>query len=172
MVTTDMESDPIDRRQQAENMAEFLGGIAEAVGNPQENAIAVGNTVAVERAKKVTANDKLRGMKLLPKEIRETLPDLYAQDGKGGKAVVYVKYFSPSSSWSWYATEFDGEDTFFGLADGHCKELGYFSLSELESVNGPMGLPIERDLFWQPKTLEEIAPEMFTDDEAGGQPLH
>ena len=55
---------------------------------------------------------------------------------------------------------------FFGLVDGHCKEIGYFSLSELESVNGPMGLPIERDLFWQPKTLEEIAPEMFKSDEA------
>ena len=50
---------------------------------------------------------------------------------------------------------------FFGLVDGHVKELGYFSLAELESVNGPLGLPIERDLRWQPKTLEEIAPEMF-----------
>jgi hypothetical protein len=24
-----------------------------------------------------------------------------------------------------------------------------------------MGLPIERDLYFKPKTLEEIAPEMF-----------
>ena len=166
-----MESDPIDRRQQAENMAEFLGGIAEAVGIPQENAIAVGNTVAVERAKKVTANDKLRGMKLLPKEIRETLPDLYAQDGKGGKAVVYVKYFTPSSSWTWYVV--GGEQVldesgtheidfrFFGLVFGHEKEFGYFLLSELEEVRGPLGLPIERDLHFTPKTLAEIVPEMF-----------
>jgi hypothetical protein len=28
-----------------------------------------------------------------------------------------------------------------------------------------MGLPIERDLHWQPKTLEEIAPEMFRPSE-------
>ena len=49
----------------------------------------------------------------------------------------------------------------FGLVDGHEKELGYFSLKELESVRGPFGLPIERDIHWQPKTLEEIAPEMF-----------
>ena len=50
---------------------------------------------------------------------------------------------------------------FFGLVDGHVKELGYFSLTELESVNGPMDLPIERDLHWQPETLEQIAPELF-----------
>jgi hypothetical protein len=51
------------------------------------------------------------------------------------------------------------------LVEGQCKELGYVALSELESVRGPMGLPIERDLWWKPKTLEEIAPEMFRSDE-------
>ena len=50
---------------------------------------------------------------------------------------------------------------FFGLVDGHEKELGYFVLSDLEEVTGPMGLPIERDLYWQPKTLYKIAPELF-----------
>ena len=74
-----------------------------------------------------------------------------------------MKYFTPDSSWTWYATEFDGEDTFFGLVDGFEKELGYFSLSELKSVKGPMGLPIERDLYWNPRKLKEIAPEMFGD---------
>ena len=34
--------------------------------------------------------------------------------------------------------------------------LGYFSLAELESVKGPMGLPIERDEHFKPKTLQEI----------------
>jgi hypothetical protein len=35
-------------------------------------------------------------------------------------------------------------------------ELGYFSLDELESVRGPFGLKIERDLYWKPKTLREV----------------
>ena len=147
-----MESEPNDRKQQAENMAEFLSGMAEAVGIPAENAIATGNTVAVERAKKVIANDKLRGMKLLPQEIREQLPPLYAQDGKGGKAVVYVKYFTPSSNWTWLCTE--GEPVldesgiheidfkFFGLVFGHEREFGYFLLSELEEVRGPLDCPL------------------------------
>jgi hypothetical protein len=158
------ESDPIDRKKQAENMANFLSGMASACGIPQEHAISTGNTVAVEQARKVLANNKIRGMKLLPQEIREILPPLYSQEDKNGKAVVYAKYFCPSSSWTWYATEFDGQDTFFGLVEGFEKELGYFNLSELESITGPMGLPIERDLYWKPKTLAEIAPEMFSEE--------
>jgi exonuclease III len=164
------ESDPIDRNQQAENMARFLGGMAEAIGIPQQNAIAVGDTVAVEHAKKVVANDKIRGMKLLPKEIREMLPPLYSQDGKGGKAIAYCKLFTPDSGFTWWITEGgpitddDGNVVdyhLFGLVEGQCKELGYVSLNELEEVCGPMGLPVERDLHWKPKTLAEIAPEMF-----------
>ena len=114
-------------------------------------------------------------MKLLTKEIRKQLPPLYAQESKGGRAIAYVKYFTPSAQWSWYVTEGqpildeNGQQEvdfqFFGLVDGLEKELGYFNLSELESARGPMGLPIERDLYWQPKTLEEVAPEMFTSGE-------
>ena len=132
----------------------------------QEGELNNGDTVV--KADKRTANNKIRGMKLLTKEIRRKLPPLYSQDGKGGKAIVQVKFFTPDSDWTFYGVEFDGEDRFFGLVDGHFKELGYFSLSELESVNGPMGLPIERDLHWKPKTFEEIAPEMFKNDEASG----
>ena len=167
------ESDPASRKQQAENMANFLCGIAAACGIPETNAIAIADTNAVEQAKKVIANDKIRGMKLLPKEIREILPPLYSQDGKGGKAVVYAKFFTPSSGWTWLATEgepvVDESDKevdfkFFGLVYGHEREFGYFLLSELEEVRGPMGLPIERDLHFKPKMLEEIAPEMFGGD--------
>jgi hypothetical protein len=58
---------------------------------------------------------------------------------------------------TWYATEFDGEDLFFGLVDGLEKEFGYFSLSELESVDGPFGVGIERDLYFgDQRTLKEF----------------
>lgn len=164
------ESDPVSRKEQAENMANFLCGLASGLNIPKGNAIAVGNTVAVENAKHVLANDKIRGMKLLPREIRDKLPALYSQDGKGPKAVVHVKFFTPDAQWTWYATEGESvkDDSgaeidfqFFGLVDGLEKEIGYFMLSELEQVRGKMGLPVERDLYWQPKTLQEIAPDMF-----------
>jgi len=105
-------------------------------------------------------------MKLLTKEIVKRLPPLYSQEQLGGKAVVHVKFFTPDSGWTWYITEGSQQDDdflMFGLVDGMEKELGYVSLGELESAKGPLGLPIERDLYWWPKTLEEIAPEMFRD---------
>jgi hypothetical protein len=109
-------------------------------------------------------------MKLLTQDIREKMPALYSQESKGGDAIVHVKFFTPDGSWTWFATEFDGEDTFFGLVDGHERELGYFSLRELEGVRGALGLPIERDLHWRPKTLREIAPELFSREDAPTAP--
>ena len=95
-------------------------------------------------------------MELMSGEVRAVLPALYSQEQKGLEAVAPVKYFIPDAGWTWYATEFDGEDLFFGLVSGYEVELGYFSLTELESVRGGLGLPMERDLYYQPKSLKEI----------------
>ena len=93
-------------------------------------------------------------MKLLTKELRAKLPPLYSTE-KDKDPTAVVKFFTPDSSWTWFATEFDGEDRFFGLVDGFDKELGYFSLPELASARGPLGLPIERDRWFSPKPLSE-----------------
>lgn len=85
-------------------------------------------------------------MELLPGELRAVLPKLYSTEKQGTEAIAPIKFFTPDSSWSWYPTEFDGDDLFFGLVRGLEVEIGYFSLSELESVRGGLGLPIERDL--------------------------
>lgn len=96
-------------------------------------------------------------MKLLTKELEAKLPSLYANDGKGDEAIALVKFFTPDSSWIWYATEYDPvERVFFGLVDGLEKELGYFSLDELESVKGPLGLRIERDIYFEPIRIKEL----------------
>jgi hypothetical protein len=164
-----IESDPISRGEQSQNMAAFLGGLAAEFNIPSERAICVGGDKVV-KADKRAANNKIRGMKLLTKEICKKLPPLYSQDGKGSKAIAHVKFFTPDSNWTWWATEGspikdeNGNEMdfqFFGLVHGHFKELGYFVLSELERARGPMGLPIERDLYFRPMPLEEIAPEMF-----------
>ncbi len=170
------ESDPLSRNDQAENMAEYLSGMAAELGLSSQQTICVGNTAAVERAKKVAENDRRRGMKLLPPEIRENLPPLYSQDGKGGKAVVHCKFFTPDANWTWYVLE--GEPVqdesgreidfrYFGLVDGMERELGYFMLGELEEIRGPLGLPIERDLHWRARTLAEIDPDRFKSSEKG-----
>ena len=97
-----------------------------------------------------------RGHKLLPADIRQKLPDLYCGEEYGLEIKALVKFFTPDSNWTWYASEFDGEDIFFGLVSGFEVELGYFSLSELDAVSGPLGLPIERDLHYHPKKLKEL----------------
>lgn len=97
-------------------------------------------------------------MQLLTDELRAQLPALYAQEGREDP-IVYIKFFTPDSNWTWFATEGqqDGEDfTFFGFVKGFEGEWGYFSLNELESARGPMGLPIERDLYFKQGSWSEV----------------
>ena len=100
-------------------------------------------------------------MELLTDEIRGKLPKLYSQENNPDP-IVQVKFFTPWSNWAWYVIEGepvldeDGNEEdflFFGLVEGFEKELGYFSLRELESVKGPFGLTIERDLFFKGEPL-------------------
>jgi hypothetical protein len=96
------------------------------------------------------------GEYLLDKASREKLPALYSNEEKGLDALAQAKFFTPDSNWTWYASEFDGEDTFFGRVSGFEVELGYFSLKELQEARGPLGLQIERDLNFESKTLSEL----------------
>ena len=97
-------------------------------------------------------------MQLMTKELEKTFPPIYANEEKEPKDVLIIaKFFSPWSNWTWYATEFDQESgQFFGYVRGIENELGYFSLQELESVSGPFGLGIERDLYFGDHTLAEV----------------
>ena len=95
-------------------------------------------------------------MELLPKHIERLLPPLYSQEEKGDEAVAQVKFFTPWTSWTWYASEYAPEQRLcFGVVVGHEREYGYFSLAELEGITGPGGLRIERDLHWTPRPLKE-----------------
>lgn len=93
----------------------------------------------------------------MTRAVEKSLPALYAQEKLGEKAIAHVKFFAPWSNWTWYATEYDPKTRmFFGLVSGFEDELGSFSLDELQSVKGPYGLRIERDMYWTPKTVGEI----------------
>ena len=97
-------------------------------------------------------------MKLLTEEIKNTIPKLYATEKvPPSDKVIHAKYFTPWGSWTWYATEFDGTDTFFGYVKGDHPEWGYFSLNEMESVKGPFGLTIERDIYFDPIKVSECS---------------
>jgi hypothetical protein len=100
-------------------------------------------------------------MKLLTQKIRKRLPKLCETENVPlEEKVVHAKLFTPDSSWTWYVLEGqgqeDGDVLMFAWVIGLEREFGYVSLRELESVRGPLGLPIERDLFFKPRLLREV----------------
>ncbi len=94
-------------------------------------------------------------MQLLTKTLAKTLPAL--ESTKHTKdPLVRVKFVAPWSFWTWYVIAFDGKDTLFGWIDrGEEKELGYFSLAELENTEF-WGMKVERDKQFIPCRLSEI----------------
>ena len=92
---------------------------------------------------------------LLTAANRKALPALNATEHVADPIAV-VKFFDPCGRWTWYATEFDGVDEFFGLVNGRDQELGSFSLSELTAFKGPFGIGIERDRHFKPTPLSAL----------------
>ena len=96
----------------------------------------------------------------MTKEIKTKLLRNGDVTNRGENHKPVVKFFGGGAC-RWLITEMDSadEDTLFGLIDlglGHT-EIGYVSLSELESLKfPPFGLGVERDRYFQPKmTLNE-----------------
>lgn len=88
-------------------------------------------------------------LELITSEIRERLVANW-NAGPDVDHVPVVKLFYPAGAHTWLITEMKPEDPdiLFGLCDLGMgfPELGYVSLSELQSLRGALGLRIERDL--------------------------
>ena len=89
-------------------------------------------------------------MQLMTKEIKTKLLRNGNVTNRGNDHKPVVKFFGGGAC-TWLITEMDSadDDTLFGLCDlgMGCVELGYVSLSELESLKfPPFGLGVERDL--------------------------
>jgi len=95
---------------------------------------------------------------LTPQQLSE-LPDLYSTENVKDP-ICHFKLFTPDSNWSWYIMEVDKESLLcFGYVIGHESELGYFTLQELEEVQGSLGLPIELDIHYTPTLLSKVKGE-------------
>ena len=101
---------------------------------------------------------------LLTQIIRQKLLANGARSAAGEDIdpIPVVKLFTPDANATWLLTEIDPDnpDIAFGLCDlGHsCPELGSVSLTEIESVRGPLGLSVERDAYYsETRPLSEIA---------------
>lgn len=94
-------------------------------------------------------------MKLLTKDLEKRFKEIGSQENEKDPIVI-AKFFNPCGAGTWYATEYDPETkTFFGYVKLLEDEWGYFSLEELENINLPLDLKIERDLYTKEKRLSE-----------------
>jgi len=98
-------------------------------------------------------------MDLFLEELRKTLPPLYSQESSAAP-VVHARFFTPDAGWTWLVTEGseqgDGDWLLFGYVIGLVEEWGYFLLSEIVSVRGPLRLPVERDLWFHRGSIDEV----------------
>ena len=101
-----------------------------------------------------------RGHQLMTRQLAAQIPALGANDDVAdpGDVLVPAKLFSPYTGWRWYIAEWDAHTgRCFGLVQGFETELGTFDLTKLSEATVLGGVPaVERDLYWNPKTLGEI----------------
>ena len=109
-------------------------------------------------------------MKLITKELEKEFENypIGSQDGLGGKAKVIAKFFNPAGVGTWLITEAskleNGDYEMFGychLGDDEMAELGYVYSSQLENLQLPFGLSVERDLY-MPKDCDLIKAMQIT----------
>jgi len=93
----------------------------------------------------------------MTKKIREKAQKQYRR-GSSMKQDVVAKFFDPTGSWTWYLMNQDPKnpDYLWGIVDGFAVEMGSFSLSELQSYRGVLGLGIERDLYFKEMSAQEL----------------
>lgn len=94
-------------------------------------------------------------MELIPQEIKNKIPKLYETEEQNDP-IAYVKLFL--DGWTWYITELsiDNNICFGYVISPFGAELGYFSLNEIKSIKGSLGLIVERDISFKPTALAII----------------
>ena len=98
---------------------------------------------------------------LINKKMLSEIPDLYTQESSTDP-LCHIKLFTPDSNWTWYIIECSHNDhsTCFGYVMSLEDELGYFSLQEIESIRGKLGLAVEIDTSFTPTQLSVVRKEV------------
>ena len=100
-------------------------------------------------------------MKLLTQANIKTLPTLDATANLSiAEQSAYVKLFNPCGRHTWYITAYSPDEKlafgFVTTGDAQCAELGYISITELESIRLMGGLGIERDIHFKKQPLDHV----------------
>ena len=98
-------------------------------------------------------------MKLMTKALEKRFAAVGSQEEVADPLII-AKFFNPCGAGNWYATEYDQKRrVFFGYVSifgDHNDEWGSFALVELEAYKGPLGIGIERDLYFTEKRAGEV----------------
>ena len=96
-------------------------------------------------------------MKLLTKELLKKLPPIGHSIKSKEEPQAIVKWFTPDANFTWYVAEYNPENGMcWGLVDGLAKEFGYFTIREIEALQGPLKLPVERDWSFDPVNINSL----------------
>jgi len=118
----------------------------------------------------VVAMDRRRGHRFQPPAaVLRSVPAIHACEGEGFDALVRVHYFL--GGWDWWITELDPAtlEAFGFVRSPMCPdgEWGTVDLLELATTDAPVRMrseggavafrqPVERDCYWQPRTLATV----------------
>ena len=125
-------------------------------GIPQEQEI---KDKEEKKEDKEDEKEEENAYNLMPDSTKKQLPKLYATEKQLiGDRTAYARYFFPMGAYTAYMLEYDPKERigFGAVTMGYGWELGYMSLKEMEEVK-IHGLGIERDLYFKPTKLHEIA---------------
>lgn len=87
----------------------------------------------------------------------DRLPRPADVDTSDPELVARVRLFNPGGAGTWWIAAYDPETRVaFGAAELVEREMGDIWMPELVEYRGPFGLPIERDLYYEPATLGQI----------------
>ena len=106
-------------------------------------------------------------MKLITEELKQRFKEVGSQE-KVEDPIVIARFFDPCGSATWLATEYDETNNIcFGYvtnlipsSDGMFDEWGNFSIDELESIERPFGLNIERNLYCDEQPISKLVPKL------------
>jgi len=100
-------------------------------------------------------------MKLLTKEITKKATKQYDKGSDMDGQMIVAKFFNPMGDWTWYLMNLaEDEDYAWGIVDGFAVEMGSFSMKELQNIELPFGLGIERDICFEPMPASELWEEL------------
>jgi len=88
--------------------------------------------------------------------------DAHAQEDP----LIRVKLFNPTGIGYWYLAGYDPDTQLaWGIAHLFESEIGDFDMGEIIDLRGQFGLPVERDIHWTPRPLNEV----FANLDQGGR---